>query len=95
MPQSDSQIRTLPPEPPPLLFWGTIHRALLARPLLKTLPPPPVRQSQPIKMSSNGFRFGLFEFDPERRELRREGLLVRLQSQPAQVLSCLLSIPAG
>ena len=46
-------------------------------------------------MSSNGFRFGLFEFDPERRELRREGLLVRLQSQPAQVLSCLLSIPAG
>ncbi len=41
-------------------------------------------------MSSNRFRFGLFEFDPALRELRREGILVRLQSQPAQVLSCLL-----
>jgi DNA-binding winged helix-turn-helix (wHTH) protein/TolB-like protein len=41
-------------------------------------------------MSSNRFRFGLFEFDPALRELRREGILVHLQSQPAQVLSCLL-----
>jgi len=41
-------------------------------------------------MSSDRFRFGLFEFDPAVRELRREGVLVRLQSQPAQVLSCLL-----
>ena len=41
-------------------------------------------------MTSNRFRFGLFEFDPALRELRREGVLVRLQSQPAQVLSCLL-----
>jgi hypothetical protein len=41
-------------------------------------------------MSSNRFRFGLFEFDPALRELRREGILVRLQSQLAQVLSCLL-----
>jgi DNA-binding winged helix-turn-helix (wHTH) protein/TolB-like protein len=41
-------------------------------------------------MSSNRFRFGLFEFDPSLRELQREGVLVHLQSQPAQVLSCLL-----
>lgn len=41
-------------------------------------------------MVSNQFRFGVFEFDCDTRELRREGELVRLQSQPAQVLSCLL-----
>lgn len=35
-------------------------------------------------------RFGLFEFDLAKRELRREGALVRLQSQPAQVLSRLV-----
>jgi hypothetical protein len=29
------------------------------------------------------FRFGLFEFDVASRELRREGALRRLQSQPA------------
>lgn len=36
------------------------------------------------------FRFGLFEFDTSTGELRREGLLVHLQSQPARVLSCLI-----
>ena len=36
------------------------------------------------------FRFGLFEFDLERHELRRNGTLVRLQAQPSQVLACLL-----
>ena len=41
-------------------------------------------------MSSGRFRFGLFEFDVATRELRREGALVRLQSQPAQALSCLV-----
>jgi DNA-binding winged helix-turn-helix (wHTH) protein/TolB-like protein len=41
-------------------------------------------------MNPARFRFGLFEFDAAARELRREGALVRLQSQPAQVLSCLL-----
>lgn len=41
-------------------------------------------------MNPARFRFGLFEFDASTRELRREGALVRLQSQPAQVLSCLL-----
>jgi DNA-binding winged helix-turn-helix (wHTH) protein/TolB-like protein len=41
-------------------------------------------------MDSRRFRFGLFEFDTATRELRREGVLVRLQSQPAQVLSCLV-----
>src|SRR5208283_2922604 len=41
-------------------------------------------------MNPTRFRFGLFEFDTAVRELRREGVLVRLQSQPAQLLSCLL-----
>lgn len=41
-------------------------------------------------MNSGRFRFGLFEFDVATRELRREGALLRLQSQPAQVLCCLV-----
>ncbi len=41
-------------------------------------------------MEPGRFRFGLFEFDVASRELRREGSLVRLQSQPAQVLLCLI-----
>ena len=41
-------------------------------------------------MDSGRFRFGLFEFDAASRELRRDGMLLRLQSQPAQVLSCLI-----
>jgi DNA-binding winged helix-turn-helix (wHTH) protein/TolB-like protein len=35
-------------------------------------------------------RFGAFDFDPQTGELKREGLPVRLQSQPAQVLAALL-----
>jgi DNA-binding winged helix-turn-helix (wHTH) protein/TolB-like protein len=41
-------------------------------------------------MNSGRFRFGLFEFDVATRELRRDGVLRRLQAQPAQVLSCLI-----
>src|SRR5215472_6816854 len=36
------------------------------------------------------FRFGIFELDAGARELRRDGRLVRLQSQPAQLLAFLL-----
>jgi DNA-binding winged helix-turn-helix (wHTH) protein/TolB-like protein len=36
------------------------------------------------------FRFGLFEFNPANRELRREGFQVRLQPQPALLLSYFL-----
>jgi DNA-binding winged helix-turn-helix (wHTH) protein/TolB-like protein len=43
------------------------------------------------KMNSGRFRFGLFEFDAAARELRRENVLVHLQAQPAQVLSCLIA----
>ena len=35
-------------------------------------------------------RFGSFEFDSASRELRRDGDIVRLQSQPAQVLAVLI-----
>jgi DNA-binding winged helix-turn-helix (wHTH) protein/TolB-like protein len=36
-------------------------------------------------------RFGIFDFDPAAGELRREGVLVRLQAQPAQVLALLVA----
>lgn len=36
-------------------------------------------------------RFGIFDFAPETQELRREGIAVRLQAQPAQVLGYLVS----
>jgi len=36
-------------------------------------------------------RFGAFEFDSATRELRRDGVQVRLQAQPAQVLAVLLA----
>lgn len=42
-------------------------------------------------MEAHRFRFGLFEFDTAIRELRREGVLIRLQSQPARVLACLVA----
>ena len=35
-------------------------------------------------------RFGRFEFDAVTRELRRDGEIVKLQSQPAQVLAVLI-----
>jgi DNA-binding winged helix-turn-helix (wHTH) protein/TolB-like protein len=41
-------------------------------------------------MDSPRFRFGLFEFDAATRELRREGVLIRLQFQPALVLAALI-----
>ena len=37
------------------------------------------------------YRFGLFEFDDSQLVLRREQTVIRLQSQPARVLACLLS----
>jgi DNA-binding winged helix-turn-helix (wHTH) protein/TolB-like protein len=40
-------------------------------------------------------RFGLFDFDLHTRELQREGVLVRLQAQPAQVLAVLLEHAGG
>lgn len=41
-------------------------------------------------MGAGRFRFGLFEFDAAGLELRREGVLVRLQQQPAQALAFLI-----
>ena len=38
-------------------------------------------------------RFGLFEFDPGSGELRKQGLKVRLQGQPVEILSMLLARP--
>ncbi len=37
--------------------------------------------------------FGIFDFDPDTGELRRNGLPVRLQAQPAKVLAALLANP--
>ncbi|HEY4839772.1 MAG TPA: winged helix-turn-helix domain-containing protein [Candidatus Acidoferrales bacterium] len=41
-------------------------------------------------MDSGRYRFGVFEFDSEALELRRQGAIVHLQSQPARVLACLI-----
>jgi DNA-binding winged helix-turn-helix (wHTH) protein len=38
-------------------------------------------------------RFGVFELDTESRELRKQGLKVRLQEQPFQILRVLLEHP--
>src|SRR5260370_29111368 len=38
-------------------------------------------------------RFGKFEFDPKSLELRRNGIRVKLQDQPGQILSALLEVP--
>jgi DNA-binding winged helix-turn-helix (wHTH) protein/TolB-like protein len=44
-------------------------------------------------MDPHRFRFGMFAFDAASGELRREGALVRLQAQPARVLSVLVAHP--
>ena len=49
-----------------------------------------MRQWLTTEMEAGRFHFGLFEFDAASLELRREGVLVRLQSQPAQVLAFLI-----
>jgi DNA-binding winged helix-turn-helix (wHTH) protein/TolB-like protein len=41
-------------------------------------------------MKSGRYRFGVFEFDADSTELRRQGTPVHLQSQPSRVLSCLI-----
>jgi len=38
-------------------------------------------------------RFGLFEFDPHSGELRKEGMKIKLQGQPVEILSMLLARP--
>src|SRR5580704_14344445 len=43
-----------------------------------------------VQMKSGCYRFGVFEFDAETLELRRQGAIVHLQSQPARVLACLI-----
>ena len=43
-----------------------------------------------MRMKLGFYRFGVFEFDAETMELRRQGAAVHLQSQPARVLACLL-----
>lgn len=43
-----------------------------------------------VDMKSECYRFGVFEFDAETLELRRQSANVHLQSQPARVLACLI-----
>src|SRR5436305_14798289 len=40
-----------------------------------------------------GVRFGVFELDLRQRELRRSGLIIRLQQKPLQVLELLVRNP--
>src|SRR5215467_13286948 len=53
------------------------------------------RQSTPDKVvsSSRRFQFGLFEVDLRSGELRRQGVRIKLQEQPFQVLIMLLDRP--
>ena len=39
------------------------------------------------------FRFGVFEFDPESGELRKQGMKIKLQGQPLEILSLMLARP--
>jgi DNA-binding winged helix-turn-helix (wHTH) protein/dienelactone hydrolase len=39
------------------------------------------------------FRFGVFELDPSAKELRKQGMRVRLQGQPVEILTMLLERP--
>jgi serine/threonine protein kinase len=41
----------------------------------------------------NGVRFGTYEFDPERRELRKHGLHVKVPAQSLEILAALLERP--
>jgi len=42
------------------------------------------------RMKAGYYRFGAFELDAEPLELRRQGAIAHLQSQPARVLACLI-----
>src|SRR5262245_59880515 len=44
-------------------------------------------------VSRESIRFGLFEFDPQSGELRKQGIRIRLQGQPVEILSMLLARP--
>ncbi len=50
-------------------------------------------EQKELKAISSILRFGRYEVDLERRELRRSGLLIRLQSQPFTLLVLLLERP--
>src|SRR5437867_1539676 len=48
---------------------------------------------QDFRSSQGNVRFGAFELDEDAGELRREGIKVRLQEQPLQILQILLEQP--
>jgi DNA-binding winged helix-turn-helix (wHTH) protein len=43
--------------------------------------------------SSQAYRFGVFEFDPAAGELRKQGMKLKLQGQPLDILAMLLECP--
>src|SRR5438309_10367725 len=48
---------------------------------------PEIDQRRPV------FQFGVFEFDPQSGELRKNGVRLKLQDQPTQVLTLLVERP--
>lgn len=48
---------------------------------------------QEVKRSASPVRFGVFEVDLQAGELRKQGLKVKLQEQPFQILTLLLERP--
>lgn len=47
----------------------------------------------PAAQRTAGYRFGVFELDPEAGELRKDGRLVRIRNQPLKILTLLLARP--
>ncbi len=47
----------------------------------------------PTNPKSHSFRFGVFEFDPRARELRKQGRRIKLHGQPVEILALLLEQP--
>src|ERR1700676_4355961 len=71
---------------PPGFYKGDILR-------LTRSPSAVANQVQPKPVRPKIVSFGVYEFDSRARELRREGMRVRLEGQPVAILQMLLDRP--
>ena len=53
------------------------------------------QESQDATLKARRIRFGLYELDLVERELRKQGVKIRLQEQPLQILELLLENPGA
>lgn len=54
----------------------------------------PVACMKQSELRAETLRFGVFEFDTRARELRKQGMKIRLRGQPAEILALLLARPS-